>query len=341
MSEAADSTIRFIAKSAQEAAAIVRSRLGPAGRVISVEQVMESGLKRFVSSPRLEIVATKSAVALQSVPDIAELPTSGLLDKAPGGSALSTSNASISGKAKISCRSLLTRACFSSRLMARLDGAERWREICELPAAEGLPQAIAWLRQYRAKPEPLAENTRLAFVGCPGVGKTTALCKYLARELFLYERKPQVLQLEVDKPHMDSGLSIYCDILGVPCFDDPSQVSGNGTLLIDVPGVSPLAKVHQKHLRAALDAIGSNDRVLVLNAAYEEALLERHAEVGRCLGAKYRVYTHLDELEGVSKLWGGVMDPDCSTLFFSNGQNVVGNLIEDSFGYLIERTFPL
>ncbi|MCH8473751.1 MAG: hypothetical protein LAT55_00805 [Opitutales bacterium] len=338
MNHADDSTIRFIAKSAQEAAAIVRERLGPEGRVISVEQIMGSGLKRFVSAPRLQIVAkkvpppefsskTKTSASEQAGPEApAPLPNP------------TTTRAG--HRRTLSCRSLLLKAGFSSRLMARLEGAERWREIGEMEAGEGLPQAIAWLRQYRAKPEPLDENSTIAFIGFAGAGKTSALLKYLARELFLYNRTPKVLQMEVDKPHMDSGLSLYCDVLGVPCFEDPSQIKGTGALLIDVPGVPPSAKKEQANLAAALKAIGTEHRVLVMNAAYENPVLERHSELGLALGATHRVYTHLDELDNVSKLWVGVLDPKCPTLFFSNGQNMVGNLVEDSFGFLIERTFP-
>lgn len=344
MSQRTDSTIRFIAKSAQEAAAIVQERLGPEGRVISVEQVTGSGLKRFISSPQLQIVAKKQGsgekvqpapVREAVAPDAEEAPTE------PGQEASAESpSVPVRGRPELSCRNLLLGAGFSSSLMARLEGARRWRELCDLPAGEGLPQAVAWLRQYRAKAVPFQPTSRIAFIGCAGAGKTTALCKFLARELFLYDRTPEVLQLEVDKPHMDSGLSIYCDILGVPCYEDPGQVTGSGTLLVDVPGFSPGAEAEQAHLEAALEAIGASHRVMVMNAAYESAVLEKHAGIGRALGATHRAYTHLDELDDVSKLWAGVLDPDCATLFFSNGQNVAGNLIEDSFGYLIERTFP-
>ena len=61
MSANPEDTIRFVAKSASEAAEIVRRRLGPEGRVISVEQVSGSGLKRFLSSPQLQIVAQRVA----------------------------------------------------------------------------------------------------------------------------------------------------------------------------------------------------------------------------------------------------------------------------------------
>lgn len=335
MSQTEDSTIRFVAKSAQEAARVVRERLGPEGRVVSVSQVKGSGLKRFVSSPMLQIVAQKMpppGVVTVQAPTVGASPATGVDSLADAPSAASGPEAT--------CQFLLRRAGFSSNLMARLEGAERWREIGELPVREGLAQAMAWLRQYRSKAKPFAEGSRIAFLGCAGVGKTTALCKYLAKEVFLYGRAPAVLQLEVDKPHMDTGLSIYCDILGVPCYEDPGQVEGQQTLLVDVPGFSLSSGEESKRLLAALEAIEADHRVMVMNAAYEASILQKHSHIADRMGAAYSVYTHLDELEDVGKMWACVLDVNRSTLFFSNGQNVAGDLIEDSFGYLIERTFP-
>jgi flagellar biosynthesis protein FlhF len=107
-----------------------------------------------------------------------------------------------------------------------------------------------------------------------------------------------------------------------------------------VPGFSSKSTEEIERLVEALEAIGVNDRVMVMNAAYELPVLERHARVADQLGARYAAYTHLDELEDVSKLWNCILDPDRSTLFLARGQNVAGDLIDDSFGYMIERTFP-
>ena len=43
--------------SAQEAVVQIREKLGPEAEVISVQQMKGSGLERFLSSPKLEVVA--------------------------------------------------------------------------------------------------------------------------------------------------------------------------------------------------------------------------------------------------------------------------------------------
>lgn len=345
MSSNPEETIRFVAKSASEAAEIVRRRLGPAGRVISVEQVSGSGLKRFISSPQLQIVAQRVSPPVSVVGDVSSEKVGEIADvstsvASAAASVVPVESGDSTNRSRIDCASLLRRAGFSPSLMARLEGAERWREICALPAAQGLPEAITWISQYRNRAKLDCELGVVAFVGCAGAGKTTALCKYLAREVFVYGREVEVLQLEVDKPHLDTGLSIYCDILGVPCYDDPNELSGRCAVFVDVPGVSAQSTDEIERLVDALDAIGARDRVMVMNAAYELSVLEKHARVANQLGARYAAYTHLDELDDVSKLWSCILDPDRATLFFARGQSVAGDLIHDSFGHMIERTFP-
>jgi flagellar biosynthesis GTPase FlhF len=48
---------KFIVKSAEEAASIIREKLGETAQVISVRQVEGEGLARFLKSPKLEIIA--------------------------------------------------------------------------------------------------------------------------------------------------------------------------------------------------------------------------------------------------------------------------------------------
>lgn len=49
---------RFIARNAQEAAQIIRTKLGPQAQVLSIRQIKEGGLSRFLKSPKLEVIAT-------------------------------------------------------------------------------------------------------------------------------------------------------------------------------------------------------------------------------------------------------------------------------------------
>ena len=48
---------RLTVKSAEEAVRVIREKLGDNARVLSVRQVGGEGLKKFISSPKLEVIA--------------------------------------------------------------------------------------------------------------------------------------------------------------------------------------------------------------------------------------------------------------------------------------------
>ena len=48
---------KFVVDSAEDAAALIREKLGPAARVLTVRSLPATGLKRFWSGPRLEVIA--------------------------------------------------------------------------------------------------------------------------------------------------------------------------------------------------------------------------------------------------------------------------------------------
>ena len=48
---------KLIVRSAEEAVRVIREKLGEDARVLSVKQVGGEGLKRFISSPKLEVIA--------------------------------------------------------------------------------------------------------------------------------------------------------------------------------------------------------------------------------------------------------------------------------------------
>lgn len=331
----ANGEVRFIVNSASEAVKKVREELGPDAKVISVQQVKGSGLSRFLATPKLEILAR-----VQEQPEAPKLVEPSL--EVPVKESVEEPSDMVSGELELTCGKFLEKAGLSPALLSRLDASEDWRKTCEMGLREGLAQAVLLLKDYLKRIECRELPAKTAFIGGPGSGKTTALCKLLARDVFINGRKPQVLRLEVDKPHMDEGLLLYCDVLGVPCVRSMEELDLESTdsIYVDIPGYALTEPTEIERVKEHLDRLEIDGRVLVMNAAYEESVLHRFMQTGRQLGANFQIMTHVDELDGVGKLWQFLYDQDRTLLFFSEGQNIAGDRIDDPFGYLLERTFP-
>ncbi len=95
-----------------------------------------------------------------------------------------------------------------------------------------------------------------------------------------------------------------------------------------------------RNCAAQLDAIGADDRVLVINAAYETDIISESFVAGAHLDATHAVFTHLDETRKAGKLWKYALSRDIHPLFFSHGPNPAGDYSMDPMSYLLERTFP-
>jgi len=57
LSESKPKRFRLVVRSAEEAVRMIRDKLGDNARVVSVRQIGGEGLKRFISSPKLEVIA--------------------------------------------------------------------------------------------------------------------------------------------------------------------------------------------------------------------------------------------------------------------------------------------
>lgn len=359
--------VKFIVGSAGEAVQRVRAELGTEARVISVRQVKGSGLQRFLAAPKLEIIAqgpplpepapqdkppteepAPSSAELKATPKSAKESPAKVLpkesakeEKVPGYGPLSDRASRSKAAAQLTCRKFLEQAGFGEPLIARLDGSGEWREIMKLPVGQGMTEAVRWLRAYRSRIQEDTQLKRAAFIGGGGSGKTTAICKLLARDVFLNGQQPEVLRLEVDKPHLDDGLVLYCEALGIRCLRRKEDLGDYGQpVYVDIPGISLREPVEHQRLEDALVAAEVSERILVSNAAYEREVMQKFCDLGDRLGADFHIYTHVDELDQVGKLWERILDPERTVLFFSDGQNVAADRVEDTFGFLMERTFP-
>ena len=358
---------KFIVKSAEEAATIIRDKLGEMAQVISVRQVEGEGLARFLKSPKLEIIA--------QIPPEPEPAPATPSDPEPAASEHADESAQESSSRKKSARprktrpateprreetdyvsETLVRAMFNNlptgRLWTILSKAgiptEFLAQIGERPETRGLNDQplqtaisrFALLMRDRAPGRSLTLANRVVFFGSPGTGSTTALCKQLSSDVFLRGRRASVMKLEADEPNSSEGLAMFCEALGVSLLrtvTELREIPEDEPVYFDMPGMVLTGK-NIRHLQKTFDDLGIESRVLVVNAAYERQLIQEAYTRASAIGATHVVFTHVDEIPRCGKLWEFVLDDGLVPLFASTGQNIASDFDRHVIDLLVRRT---
>lgn len=343
---------KFTVRSAEEAVTLIRERLGAEARVLSVRAVEPKGLRRLFAGPQLEVIAQVDAPVAE--PDVAEPATPAALPAAEPDERLDTTSSepALPGelpprfdlrRATMGLSELLRRSGLTETALSRLQAGANWSELNELPLHRALAETSRLLRE-RAEARPARPPlSRAAFLGSPGVGRTTALCKWLSVEVFRRARVGHVVSVEFDRPNPLGPLPVFAEALGVPLAHFPCETQpavAGGFVYFDLPGLSIRRPGENAGLREWLDREEIVERVLVLNAAYDRASLREAYAAGRELGATHLVFTHLDEVPQWGKLWDYLFDAELEPLFLSTGPSLTGDCAEDVSGAIARRTLP-
>lgn len=361
---------KFVVKSAEEAAAIIRDKLGEMAQVISVRQVEGEGLARFLKSPKLEIIAQVPVAPAENTE--AKVSSEAPAESADPGEELESPQrrkAVRSRKPRATSPSgeprreetdyvseTLVRAMFNNlptgRLWTILSKAgiptEFLAQIGEQPETRGLNDQplqtaisrFALLMRDRAPGRSLSLSNRVVFFGSPGSGSTTALCKQLSSDVFLRGRQACVMKLDADEPNSSEGLAMFCEALGVPLLRTTAElrkIPEEAAVYFDMPGMVLTGK-NIRHIQKIFDELGISSRVLVVNAAYERQLIQEAYTRASAIGATHVVFTHVDEIPRCGKLWEFVLDDGLVPLFASTGQNIASDFDRHIIDLLVRRT---
>ncbi len=342
----APGTYKFTVKSIEQAVSLIREKLGPSARVLSVRSIEPTGLTKFFSAPKLEVIAQIDAPAAASL--AASHPPLSVVSSEPALPADPTPapaprhrlsqlppNLGLSG--------LLRRSGITETALNRLEAGANWKELSSLPLHRALAETSRLLRTQVESRPTRAPLSRAAFLGSPGVGRTTALCKWLAQEVIRRARLGHVVSVEFDRPNSLGPLPVFAEAMGIPLAHFPCETEAavpNGFVYFDLPGLSTRRPSDNAPLAAFLDRERITERVLVLNAAYDRASLRDAYTAGRDLGATHLVFTHLDEVPQWGKLWDYLFDEALEPLFLGTGPSLTGDCEEDVPGAIVRRTLP-
>ena len=326
-------THRFIADNAAGALAQIHAQLGPEAVVLSVRPVAPQGFARlWQRRVQIEVVAGVPDKTSAPQPDAFSFPKS----SSENSCEFTSSNDRWRSIAWLEAMGLLP--VHAERLQTHLRAVHGDTPPDSLDEEWKIVKGA--LSHFWLKPPLLDDVTPRphVFIGPPGSGKTTALCKWLTLSSLLEESSARVWRLDASTANTAEFLAIHCEMLGVPLERFWSKPETSGELwFVDLPGVE-ISDAHA--LNALRDQIASlpSPRVhLVLNAAYEmPTLLIQWRAFERC-EPEDLIFTHLEEEPRRVKLWNFVFGTNCSLRFLGAGQKIPGEFINAS----PENLFPL
>lgn len=352
----------FIAGSAAEAVAQIREQLGSEAVVLNVRQLPAAGLSRLWQKSRIEVTATlpqpsptepdhlgelrREIAALRELvmqPTRSGVPTTTQTEPVPE---FSFETKPDTGGWRIG--SLLQKLgllpLHAQRVVERLQLLHG--EAPPASFSDELTFARAVLTKlWNAPTLTPDQEARLlhVFVGPPGAGKTTALCKWVTQSVLLGGHPARVWRLDGQTANTAESLSVHGEILGVPVertWDAAAPASAGGIGFVDLPGVDTRDTAALDNLKQRLAAWPHAQVHLVLNAAYDTQLLLAQARAWGRLPITDLVLTHLDEEPRHGKLWNLVLGTKFALRFLGAGQNVPGDFRAASPDELLAAIFP-
>ncbi|MDR3459841.1 MAG: 50S ribosome-binding GTPase [Verrucomicrobiae bacterium] len=332
----------FTAENANAAVRLVQENLGPDAVIVSVRKLPGNGLARLLHREHIEVVA--------GVPD-AETPARRHV--VPPGMDAYTPFKEEALEPEPSPRA-----------------PHRWRSVAWLESlgllpeyADRLEQKISaghgplppanpieewhWVRDSLAtfwRPhQHAADGTGRphVFIGPPGVGKSTAICKWLTTAVLGHGQRARISRLDGETANTAEFLSLHCEMIGVPCerfWNDPD--GSEDLLFVDLPGVEPHNAKALACLRDVLFSLPQPHVHLVLNAAYETTLLFEQFNAFAPLMPEDLIFTHLDEEHRRVKLWNFVLGTNCTLGWLAGGQKIPSEFVRADSSLLFPHGKP-
>lgn len=362
----------FIAESAPDAVAQIRDTLGAEAVVLNVRRLPAEGLARLWQKPRIEVLAhvpEKIAAPTPPAPVLDEVQVSALAMLRAEMLEMRESMTTAKSSPAPSTNPILPPAPIATERTETQPATGDWRigSLLEqtglLPAHAESVVAELCARHGAEAPVSIAEEIELAkqvlaarwndapnpkagvhvFIGAPGAGKTTALCKWLAQISLVEGRSAAVWRLDGHIANTAESLSVFGEILGVKVerfAPANGELPDADVLFVDLPGVNHTDANAVAQLAQRIGAIPDAQVHLVVNAAYETSHLLAQVRAFSRMPIADVIVTHLDEEARWGKIWNLVLGTTCRVRQLGTGQNIPGDFITASPARIFSHQFP-
>jgi len=327
----------FTADNANDAVRLVHENLGPDAVIMNVRKLPASGLARLLNrAGQIEVTACVPEKPRHLVPQGVDVYTPfGETEVEP---AAPPPRMAHRWRSIGWLESLGLLPEFADRLELKLRTTHGTKPP-EMPIAEWTAvrdTLAAFWRPPRHEDE--ASGRPHVFIGPPGSGKTTVLCKWLTGAVLRGEHRARVWRLDGEVANTSEFLSLHCEMVGVPVerFWDGTG-TGEDLLFVDLPGLECHNAAGLKLLREIISSLPAPHIHLVLNAANETILLFEQFNWFAQLMPEDLIFTHLDEEHRRVKLWNFVLGTNCSLGWLGGGQKIPGDFHRAESSLLFPR----
>jgi flagellar biosynthesis GTPase FlhF len=321
--------VPFIADSAAGALAQIHQQLGPEAVVLNVKPAETRGWMRlWPRSQRIEVLAcVEDRPRHMGIGPVLAAPVFSEPEEAAPESVWNRATKAITWDsiARLESLGLLKEASkvLQSKLLERFGPAAPSSSERERSCLHDVLTAV-----WRTPPPLLSKDGHPhVFIGPPGVGKTTLLCKWLVQNMLTRTTPARLWRLDGGSANTGELLNLYGEMFGLSVartWEKPDV--GDELLLVDLPGVDANDAVGLQALEERLGSLGACRPHLVLNAAYETPILLTQLKSFARFNPEDVSFTHVDEDRRSGKLWNFVFGTNCSLRFLSAGQKIPGGL---------------
>ncbi len=324
--------VPFVAENAATALAQIHEKLGPDAVVLSIRRLPAQGVAWLWNRQgHVEVLAAllterETAEAATTIPEVLETSRVKWDDSADLNAPTEATTRSRPWRSITWLESLGLLPAFANILEERVR-ARQGDKPPTTPTAEWSAVREALMEFWRPPVKDPKKRTHV-FIGPPGTGKTTVLCKWLTSAVLSEEHTARVWRLDSASANTSEFLSVHCEMLGVSMARYWNENDALPEMcFVDLPGVECNDSRGLAALREQISTLPSPCVHLVLNAAYETTVLFEQFRAFTALKPDDLIFTHLDEERQRVKLWNFVLGTNCSIHFLSAGQKIPGEFL--------------